>query len=61
MACYRPTRIDQISEIINGFGANGNTLVLIDRIKTGEMLAERNRFVLVKMKQQTGKIIMMTF
>ena len=50
-----PTRIDQISEIINGFGANGNTLVLIDRIKTGEMLAERNPdwvFVSGSMKQQ---------
>ena len=37
-----PTRIDHISEIINGYAENGNTLVLIDRIKTGEMLAERN-------------------
>jgi len=50
-----PVRIDHISEIINGFGANGNTLVLIDRIKTGEMLAERNSdwvFVSGSMKQQ---------
>ena len=37
-----PKRIDHLSEIINGFAENGNTLVLIDRIKTGEMLAERN-------------------
>jgi len=54
-----PTRIDQISEIINGFGANGNTLVLIDRIKTGEMLAERNPdwvFVSGSMKQQDRQI-----
>ena len=42
MACYRPNKNRTISEIINGFGANGNTLVLIDRIKTGEMLAEIN-------------------
>ena len=37
-----PNRIDQISSIINGLAVSGNTLVLIDRIKTGEMLAERN-------------------
>ena len=37
-----PKRIDHISEIINGLASNGNTLVLIDRIATGEMLAERN-------------------
>lgn len=37
-----PTRIDHISKIINGYAENGNTLVLIDRIKTGEMLAEKN-------------------
>ena len=37
-----PNRIDQLSQIIKGFAANGNTLVLIDRIKTGEMLAENN-------------------
>ena len=50
-----PNRIDQLSQIINGFSANGNTLVLIDRIKTGEMLAERNPdwvFVSGSMKQQ---------
>jgi len=35
-------RIDHISEIINGLSTTGNTLVLIDRIATGEMLAERN-------------------
>ena len=53
-----PTRIDQISEIINGFGANGNTLVLIDRIKTGEMLAERNPdwvFVCFRFNETTGQ------
>jgi len=37
-----PTRIDHISQIINGLCTGGNTLVLIDRIKTGEMLMERN-------------------
>ena len=37
-----PNRVDQLSEIIKGYSANGNTLVLIDRIKTGQMLAERN-------------------
>ena len=50
-----PKRMDHISEIINGFSVNGNTLVLIDRIKTGEMLAERNSdwvFVSGSMKQQ---------
>lgn len=35
-------RIDHISEIIRGLSANGNTLVLIDRIATGELLIERN-------------------
>jgi len=35
-------RIDHISEIINGLSTTGNTLVLIDRIATGEMLAETN-------------------
>ena len=35
-------RIDHISEIIKGLASSGNTLVLIDRIKTGEMLLERN-------------------
>ena len=35
-------RIDHISEIIKGLSTSGNTLVLIDRIKTGEMLMERN-------------------
>ena len=37
-----PKRIEQLSKIINGFAETGNTLVLIDRIKTGEMLAEEN-------------------
>jgi len=48
-----PNRIDQISSIINGLAVSGNTLVLIDRIKTGEMLAERNDswvFISGKMK-----------
>jgi superfamily II DNA or RNA helicase len=35
-------RIDQVSSIVEGFGNNGNTLLLIDRIATGEMLIERN-------------------
>ena len=37
-----PKRVDHISDIINGLSATGNTLVLIDRIATGDMLAERN-------------------
>ena len=37
-----PKRIDLLSSIITGLADNGNTLVLIDRIATGEMLAERN-------------------
>jgi len=37
-----PIRIDHISQIISGLSTGGNTLVLIDRIKTGEMLMERN-------------------
>lgn len=50
-----PNRIDQLSKIINGFAETGNTLVLIDRIKTGEMLAENNKdwvFVSGSMKQK---------
>lgn len=46
-------RIDHISEIIRGLSTSGNTLVLIDRIKTGDMLIERNNdwvFVSGKMK-----------
>ena len=48
-----PKRIDQLSSIISGLAESGNTLVLIDRIKTGEMLAERNEdwaFISGKMK-----------
>jgi len=37
-----PKRIDHLSSIINGLSDSGNTLVLIDRIKTGEMFKERN-------------------
>tara|TARA_R110001606_G_C15385397_1_gene650915 strand:+ start:1303 stop:2760 length:1458 start_codon:yes stop_codon:yes gene_type:complete len=50
-----PKRIEQLSKIINGFAETGNTLVLIDRIKTGEMLAETNEdwvFVSGSMKQK---------
>ena len=50
-----PKRIEQLSKIINGFAETGNTLVLIDRIKTGEMLAEENTdwvFVSGSMKQK---------
>jgi superfamily II DNA or RNA helicase len=50
-----PKRIDQLSNIISGYANNGNTLVLIDRIATGEMLAERNKdwvFVSGSMKTQ---------
>ena len=35
-------RMDQISSIVNGLSTSGNTLLLIDRIATGEMLMERN-------------------
>ena len=35
-----PTRITEIGRIIESIGQSGNTLVLIDRIKTGEMLSE---------------------
>lgn len=35
-------RIKHISTIIEGLAQNGNTLVLIDRIATGELLAELN-------------------
>ena len=48
-----PKRIDLLSSIITGLADNGNTLVLIDRIATGEMLAERNpdwAFISGKMK-----------
>jgi superfamily II DNA or RNA helicase len=37
-----PKRIDQISNIVKGLSNSGNTLVLIDRIATGDMLMERN-------------------
>ena len=37
-----PKRIDHLSSIINGLSENGNTLVLIDRLATGEMFQERN-------------------
>ena len=50
-----PKRIEQLSKIINGFAETGNTLVLIDRIKTGEMLADDNPdwvFVSGSMKQK---------
>jgi len=50
-----PKRIEQVSKIISGFAENGNTLVLIDRIATGQMLAELNQdwvFVSGSMKQQ---------
>ena len=36
------TRMGHISEIINQYAQNGNTLVLIDRIATGDLLAEMN-------------------
>ena len=48
-------RIKHISEIIKGLSATGNTLVLIDRIATGEALAEINEdwvFVSGTMKQK---------
>lgn len=37
-----PARIDHMSEIINSYAQGGNTLVLIDRIATGDAFAERN-------------------
>jgi superfamily II DNA or RNA helicase len=36
-----PERIDYITELINKVNSTGNTLVLIDRIATGKLLAER--------------------
>ena len=47
-------RLKEISEIIKGVAVNGNTLVLIDRITTGERLEELNPdwvFVSGSMKQ----------
>jgi len=47
-------RLKEISEIIKGVAVNGNTLVLIDRIATGERLEEMNPdwvFVSGSMKQ----------
>ena len=47
-------RLKEISEIIKGVSVNGNTLVLIDRIATGERLEELNSdwvFVSGSMKQ----------
>ena len=37
-----PGRIDHMSEIINSYAQGGNTLVLIDRLATGDAFAERN-------------------
>jgi superfamily II DNA or RNA helicase len=37
-----PVRLTHVSSIVKQLAANGNTLVLIDRIKTGEMLIEMN-------------------
>ena len=48
-------RLKEISEIIKGVSANGNTLVLIDRLATGTRLEELNPdwvFVSGSMKQQ---------
>lgn len=51
-----PARMDQISKLINGFSESGNTLVLVDRIKTGEMLIERNpEWVFVSGDMKTTK------
>lgn len=36
-----PKRIDWMAEYIDKLSENGNTLVLVDRIQTGEMLVER--------------------
>ena len=47
-------RLKEISEIIKGVSANGNTLVLIDRLATGERLEELNPdwvFISGSMKQ----------
>ena len=51
-----PVRLDQISKLICGFAESGNTLVLVDRIKTGEMLIERNpEWVFVSGDMKTKK------
>jgi len=50
-----PKRIDQIRQRISGFSASGDTLVVSDRIKAGQMLEEINPdwvFVSGSMKQQ---------
>jgi|TARA_R110001592_G_scaffold1063_5_gene6328 superfamily II DNA or RNA helicase len=53
-----PERIEFISQLINGMTDNGNTLILVDRIKTGELLVEQNPdwvFVSGGMKQSERK------
>ena len=53
-----PDRIEFISQLINGMTDNGNTLILVDRIKTGELLIEQNPdwvFVSGGMKQSERK------
>jgi superfamily II DNA or RNA helicase len=53
-----PERIEFISQLINGMTDNGNTLILVDRIKTGELLVEQNPdwvFISGQMKQSERK------
>jgi superfamily II DNA or RNA helicase len=71
-----PTRIDAMSNIITKYAESGNTLVLVDRIQTGDMLIERNPdwvFINGKVKSSTrtkeydevsemdGKVIVATY
>jgi superfamily II DNA or RNA helicase len=37
-----PERIQFMSDMVNGIKDSGNTLILVDRIKTGELLIEKN-------------------
>ena len=37
-----PERIDFLSDMINNLSGSGNTLMLVDRIKTGQLLIEKN-------------------
>jgi len=49
-----PKRVEEIGKMINGLNVNGNTLVLVDRLATGELLIENNPdwvFVSGSMKQ----------
>lgn len=71
-----PNRIDFVSQMVTNMTSSGNTLILVDRIKTGQMLVDNNPdwvFVSGDMKQSerkenydevssaTGKVIVATY